>query len=302
MKRIINYEIKAEYKGHKISAFLKEKSYPESVLTELRKHEGSILINDLPVHMNYVLLSSQDTETLTVVIEDTSESPNIIPIKMPLNIVYEDDDILVINKPSGMPIHPSLNNYENTLANAVTYYYESQNLPFVFRCINRLDKDTTGLTIIAKHSLAAGILSKDMSNRKIKREYTTIVEGKFDQDSGRIDLPIGREGTSLITRKIDYQNGEPAITSYQVVSYNQSANLSLVKLKLETGRTHQIRVHMKAIGHPLIGDYLYNPDNKLMERQALHAGRIEFTHPIKRILLSFEVPLPDDMKTAAHFS
>lgn len=296
IKRSIKYKIETEYRGIKVSKYLKDKGYPEKILTLLRKQDGNLEINGEIIHMNYELLTKNDSETLVIHINEVESSEKIVPIKMPLDIVYEDDDILVINKPAFMPIHPSLNNYENTLANAVAHYYMQKNEPFIFRCINRLDRDTTGLTILAKHYLSAGILSKDMQNRKIKREYTAIVEGKFTETEGRINMPIGRIDDSMITRSIDYDNGETAITNYKVISYIKEKNLSLIKLNLETGKTHQIRVHMKAIGHPLIGDFLYNPDNALMKRQALHAGKIEFIHPVTHENMIFETQIPNDMR------
>ncbi len=294
LKRTIAYEITTEYKGIKVSRFLKEMGYPEKILTILRKVDGNLTINGKNIHMNYELLTSNSKETLVIHIYEEESSENIVPVNIPIDIIYEDEDILVINKPASMPIHPSLNNYDNTLANAVAYYFMMKDEPFIFRCINRLDKDTTGLTVLAKHYLAAGILSQNMQTRNIKREYTAIVEGHFDKEYGRIDFPIGRENASLITRTIDFKHGETAITNYQVLDYIERKNLSLVKLNLETGRTHQIRVHMKAIGHPLVGDYLYNPDSKLLNRQALHAGYIEFCHPITKEIISLSAPFPDD--------
>lgn len=294
IKRTIEYNISTEYKGMKVSSFLKNLGYPEKILTILRKRDGNLTINNEIIHMNYKLLTSHDKETLVIHIYEEESSENIVPVNMPIDIIYEDDDILVINKPASMPIHPSLNNYDNSLANAVAYYFQEKGEPFTFRCINRLDKDTTGLTILAKHYLAAGILSKSMQERKIKREYTAIVEGRFDNISGTINLPIGRDNSSMITRKIDYENGEKAITNYLVTNYLEKKNLSIVKLVLETGRTHQIRVHMKAVGHPLIGDYLYNPNSNILSRQALHAGHIEFIHPITNDKMSLAAPFPDD--------
>lgn len=294
LKRTITYEIPTEYKGIKVSKFLKDIGYPEKILTNLRKVDGSLTINDNIIHMNYELLTSCEKETLVVHIYEDVSSENITPINIPIDIVYEDDDILVINKPASMPIHPSLNNNDNTLANAVAYYFQEKKQPFIFRCINRLDKDTTGLTILAKHYLSAGILSKNMQERKIKREYTAIVEGRFEIEEGKIDLPIGRDNASMITRNIDYEHGETAITNYRVLKYIEESNLSIVSLVLETGRTHQIRVHMKAIGHPLIGDYIYNPSNTLLKRQALHAGYIEFIHPITQEKIVLNAPFPND--------
>lgn len=296
IKRSIHYDISTEYSGRKLTGVLRQWGYPEGILTRLRKEEGNLLINGCPVHMNHVLLKNHEAECLTVIISENESSDKIPAVKLPLSIVYEDEDILVINKSAGMPIHPSLNNYDNTLANAVAYYFESKNEPFIFRCINRLDRDTSGLTILAKHYLSAGILSQAMQERKIVREYTALAEGCFEVSEGIVTLPIGRCGDSLITRQVDPEKGEPAITHYRVCEYYPDNNVSLVKLTLDTGRTHQIRVHMKAIGHPLAGDFLYNPQSILLDRQALHAGHLEFDHPVTHEHLCFTVPLPMDIQ------
>ena len=192
-----------------------------------------------------------------------------------------------------MPRHPSLNNYRNSLANALMYYYQAQGLPFIFRCTNRLDRDTSGLTVIAKHLVSSSILSALAVNHEITREYLAIVRGIPAPSAGTINAPIGRTGSSLIERKIDFENGEHAVTHYRVLDTKNGH--SLVSLILETGRTHQIRVHMKYIGYPLIGDYLYNPDMEHMRRQALHSYRLAFRHPISGEQMAFTAPLPEDM-------
>ena len=232
-------------------------------------------------------------DTLTIHLIEEESSAKILPVPMDLDIVYEDEDILVLNKPADMPIHPSLNNYENTLANGVSAYYQQKGEAYVFRCMNRLDRDTTGLTILAKHMLSAAILSQDVANRAVHRTYLAIVEGTLT-GSGTIDAPIGRESDSLITRCIDYEHGERAVTHYRSLACHN--NLTLVSLRLETGRTHQIRVHMKHLGYPLIGDYLYHPDMTKIDRQALHSSLLEFTHPITKKAMKLSAPLPTDMR------
>ena len=199
----------------------------------------------------------------------------------------------MINKPADMPTHPSLNNYENTLANGIAYYFMEQKKEFCFRCINRLDRDTTGLTIVAKHMVSCSILQNDMFERKISREYLAIVDGIIEEDEGTIDAPIGRKEGSTIERRIDYEKGERAVTHFRVLERRK--NVSMVALKLETGRTHQIRVHMTSIGHPLLGDFLYYPQDKRMKRQALHAWKLTFWHPITKKEIKVEAPLPEDM-------
>lgn len=293
MERILNYEIPENFIGHKISEFLHNKGYSKQNLTVLKRMPESILVNGVWVHLNERLKAG---DILTVHITETEVSQKIPPVELPFPIVYEDEDLVVINKPANMPIHPSMKNYENTLGNAAAYYYEKQGKPFVYRCINRLDKDTTGLTIIAKHLVSCGILYTAMEQREIKREYIAIVEGEDIPESGTVDLPLGRKPDSAIERMVDYEHGDRAVTHYRVLA--KGGGLALLSLHLDTGRTHQIRVHMKEIGHPLIGDFLYHPENTQMDRQALHATKLEFTHPITGQELMLTAPLPEDMQKA----
>lgn len=291
MSRTINYFITSPDGNQTIQQFLHKKGYSSQIIKELKRTPGSIVINDSPQYMKHLL---QEEEILTVHILEACSSPKIPPVKLPLHIIYEDEDLLVINKPADMPIHPSLNNYENSLANALAWYFSQQNTPFVFRCINRLDRDTSGLTIVAKHLLSAGILSAMVAKRELHREYLAIVQGHILPKQGTIDAPIGRKEDSIILRMIDYENGERAVTHYSLKE--QKNGHSLLSIYLETGRTHQIRVHMKHIGFPLIGDYLYNPDMVHIGRQALHSYRLQFTHPITGESMDFTAPLPEDME------
>ena len=192
-----------------------------------------------------------------------------------------------------MPIHPSMNNYYNSLANALAWYYQEQGKPFIFRCCNRLDRDTSGLTVVSKHLISGSILSTMTKNREVHREYLAIVKGSVTPAAGIICAPLARKEGTIIERTVDFEHGEEAITHYRLVK--EANGHSLVSLKLETGRTHQIRIHMKHLGFPLIGDYLYNPDMEHMSRQALHSHHMEFAHPITGEWMSFTAPLPADM-------
>ena len=291
MDRQFIYKIDESNSNISIQAFLKSKGFSSANITALKKMPNNTLVNGIWVHMTE-LLSYGDT--LMVNVSETSSSEKIPPVELPLDIVYEDEDIIVINKSFDMPIHPSLNHYENSLANALAYYFEvEQGKPFIFRCANRLDKNTSGLTVVAKNMVSGNILSTMVKNREFHREYRAIVRGYLDKKEGTIDAPIGRVDSSIITRKIDFEAGERAITHYKVVQ--ESNGHSLISVKLETGRTHQIRVHFKYIGYPLIGDGLYNPDFEYMTRQALHSYRISFNHPISGKPMEFVAPLPEDM-------
>lgn len=290
MNRTFHYHITEHDAGKAIDFFLKSHGFSRHIISGLKTHAQGILINHIHQNTKYRL---QAGDLLTVTILEPTPSERIVPVPMELSIVYEDEDILVLNKPADTPIHPSMNNYENSLANGVAYYYQKETSPFVFRCINRLDRDTTGLTIVAKNSLSSAILSVMVSKRQIHREYMAIVSG-IPPISGTIDAPIGRKSDSAIERTVDYEHGERAVTHYTRIACSQTH--ALLKLQLETGRTHQIRVHMKHIGYPLIGDYLYNPDYSIIKRQALHSCRLTFSHPITGVPLEFTAPLPDDMK------
>ena len=291
MERIITYTIDNASTGLRIEQYLRRRGYSYQNLARLKKMRESILLNGA---WTYMRTAVKDGDILTVHIQEPESSPNIPPVKLPLDIVYEDEDIVVVNKPAGMPVHPSLNNYENSLANGLMYYYQEQGKPFIFRCTNRLDRDTSGLTVVAKHMVSSSILSSMGMRHEITREYLAIVRGALKPSEGTIDAPIGRTGSSLIERKIDFENGERAVTHYRVVE--EQNGHSLISLILETGRTHQIRVHMKYIGHPLVGDYLYNPDMEYIDRQALHSHRLSFTHPVTGEKMEFTAPLPTDMR------
>lgn len=290
MERIIHYNIHETEAGLRTEQYLRRKGYSYQNLTQLKKMPESILINGVWSYMRTPLNAG---DALTVHIRETDSSPNIPPVQLPLSIVYEDEDILVVNKPAGMPVHPSLNNYRNSLANALMWYYQNQGKPFIFRCTNRLDRDTSGLTVIAKHMVSSSILSGMGYRHEIEREYLAIVRGSLSPEEGVIDAPIGRTGSSLIERRIDYENGEHAVTHFRKIC--EKNGHSLVSLILETGRTHQIRVHMQHIGFPLVGDYLYNPDMEHISRQALHSHRLSFSHPITGEAMEFTAPLSSDM-------
>lgn len=310
MQRILEYQISETEQGHTVRQFLKTKGYSAQSIIQLKKRPECVQVNNSPVYMTY-RLNTCDLLTIRIIEETSSEK--ILPVQLPLDIVYEDEDLIIINKPAGMPIHPSMNNYDNSVANALAWYYKQQGIPFIFRCINRLDRDTSGLTIIARHYVSAGMLSdmltareqpaqtipgrdaQDTSQKRkgIRRQYLAVVRGSVIPPSGTITAPLSRKPGSVIERVVDFENGEYAVTHYRVIE--EKNGHSLVSLELETGRTHQIRIHMKYLGFPLIGDYLYNPDMEYIGRQALHSYRLTFTHPITGEAMELTAPLPEDM-------
>ena len=291
MERILTYTISDSEHHLRVEQFLRRKRYSRQNLTELKKMYNSVLLNGIWVHMNDILSVG---DTLTVHIQENTSSEHIPPTELPLDICYEDEDIIVVNKPAVMPIHPSLNHYYISLANALAWYYKQQNKSFIFRCTNRLDRDTSGLTVVAKHMLSASILSQMTVQHEIYREYLAVVRGSVSPSCGTIDAPLIRKSGSIIERAVDFENGERAVTHYQTIEGKNGH--SLVSLVLETGRTHQIRIHMKHIGFPLVGDYLYNPDMEFITRQALHSHKLRFSHPITGKMMEFTAPLPDDMR------
>ena len=425
--RQIDYIIPESFHGHTVEAFLRSKGYSRTTLYHLRNtralSEASHITTDVPSanadartictsaarighaaetkaasidgfvlngHRSYLKEVLATGDRLRCNILETEDSPNVIETEIPLSIAYEDEDILVIDKPAGLPIHPSMGHYEHTLGNALCWYthhvlgYEH----YVNRIVNRLDRDTSGLLIAAKNMHAAARLGDMIRAHEIQREYLAIASGDVrdifrcsDTDAtkqtasclsnasqnssvsasegarGRlhahrtvtpstlpsglylsraadpayararlqnldgcfpdslanipalsdpanpvlglhftVNAPIGRKEDSVIERCINYTEGDYAVTHGLLLSYNKEKDLSLLRLKLETGRTHQIRVHMQYLGHPLPGDFLYHADDRYITRQPLHSWRLRFRHPISGKLLELTAPLPADMR------
>lgn len=240
-------------------------------------------IND-DIHLNDIIY---------VLIDFEEDNSNIVPTKMNLNIVYEDEFMLILNKPAGIAIHPSCMHFDTSLSNGIRYYFDSISLKKKIRPVNRLDKDTSGLVIFAKNEYIQECLVNQMKSKIFKKEYLAILNGILENNTGTINAPIAREDNSIIKRCIR-EDGDVSITHYEVVK-NLENNMCLVKFILETGRTHQIRVHSAYIGHPIIGDTLYGTSSSLISRQALHSYKIEFIHPISKEKMIFEIDLPEDM-------
>ena len=292
MKTTMTYLIQQQDIQKTVEQFLLSNGYSAALIRRLRHTEQSILKNGSPVYTTYRL---DEGDSLTVTLPEEHGSENIVPVPMDLDIRYEDRDLLVVNKAAGVPIHPSQGNHDNTLANGIAWYLREKGEVAAYRAINRLDRDTTGLLILARHALSACMLSEMVRTHAIRRCYLAAASGLVPPE-GVIDAPIARTCDSTIERCVDFERGDSARTHYRTLCYNRDTDCSLVELRLETGRTHQIRVHMKHIGHPLPGDFLYNPDYRLIGRQALHSWQLDFIHPIKKEPLHFEAPLPEDMR------
>jgi 23S rRNA pseudouridine1911/1915/1917 synthase len=224
------------------------------------------------------------------------EQTGLTPVNMELEILYEDADLLIVNKPPFLLVHPLHPTQTNTLSHGIAYHFQQQGLSAKVRPVHRIDRDTSGLLVVAKTAYAHQHLDRQLRERNLHREYLAFVSGVIPEASGTIDAPIGKHKQHPNLRAVRPNSGEFALTRYEVVE--TYAHATLVRLKLETGRTHQIRVHMAHIGHPLIGDRQYGQvGTRLLKRQALHASRLSFQHPTTGEALTFEAPLPEDLLT-----
>lgn len=287
-------KVSKEYEGATIREFLKEDLGLSSRLIRRSAIEKRILVNKKEVRMRYIV----HTGDLVQINLQSDESQNITPEKMDLDIVYEDEDILVINKKPYMVVHPTKTYQSGTLANGVLFYFKETNQNCIVRLVSRLDMNTSGLIIIAKNQFAHMALSKEMEENNLEKRYLAIVHGNLKEKEGTIDAPIYRpDGEEFGTMRIVDERGQRSITHYKVIESFKDADL--VECLLETGRTHQIRVHMKHLGHPIYGDILYGfeGDEELIPRQALHAYGLDFKSPKTKETLSLRAKLPDDMES-----
>lgn len=291
MERIFTYTAEENYIGENIKTLLKQKfKMSSSLISSLKREEDGILVNGGKKHVNYII---QKGDCVKLTMREEGGSENIVPVEMKLDIVYEDEDVIIINKPPHLPTHPSAGHYDDTLANGLTYYFKHNCGERVFRAVNRLDKDTSGLMAVAKNAYTHARLCDEINSGELTRKYTAIVCGSLEKD-GTVDAPIGRAHDSTIER-IVRPDGQRAVTHYSVIK--SFGDYTLINLELETGRTHQIRVHMAHIGHPLLGDWLYGTEDKtLFPRPALHSRFIRFIHPVTGENLEFNADMAEDMR------
>ncbi|MBO5408945.1 MAG: RluA family pseudouridine synthase [Clostridia bacterium] len=273
-------ELEAETDYRKLDYFLKSKGISRRIITKLKFQEG-LLINGIPSTTIHPVAKG-DKITLRFLQEDTLSCK---PQKGPLSILYEDADLLAVNKPPKMATHPALGTKENTLGNYISQYYMDNDSPMPFRPVSRLDKETGGVIIVAKHSFAHSVLSEQMQTNLFQKKYLALTEGVFQKDSGEIIHPIARESEQSL-RRVCREDGKYAHTIYRVLTHNETT--SLVELELKTGRTHQIRVHLNAIGHPIIGDPLYGTVTG--DRLYLHSYQTIFRHPITGERITITAP------------
>jgi len=286
---LLSYEVKPDDKYVFLREVIKKEMQLSRALIINLKQQKKILVNGVPTLTNY-RLKPADVVSVDITL---SEQSSVKPEYMPLDIVYEDQDFLLLNKPPHLAVHPSKGLGAGTLANAVIYYWQAQGKSLLFRPINRLDRDTSGLILIGKSQYAHQAIAYQQKKGIIHREYQAVVEGVMPDDQGCIDLPIARKDPELRERIVD-DTGKSALTNYRVLQrFPEHTRLSLL---LGSGRTHQIRVHLSYIGHPICGDELYGSPSALIGRQALHAGRLSFIQPRTGQMLQFEAPLPVDIQ------
>lgn len=266
-----------------------EFSMSDRLLLKLKRLD-KIYLNGKNASVNQNISKNDLVECYLDYDEDNS---NIIPTEMPINIVYEDDAFLIVNKPAGIPVHPSMDHYTDSLSNGIAFYFSKICLKKKIRPVNRIDKDTSGIIIFAKNEYIQECLIRQMKSKQFVKKYIAVVNGNLDNSVGTINAPIARKEGSIIERCVN-SNGDNAITHYKVLK--RTANYDIVECILETGRTHQIRVHFAHIGHSLLGDTLYGTHSDLIKRQALHSYEVDFIHPITKQNVKYIADIPEDLK------
>lgn len=291
MKKNMTYRI--EEGNITIKDFLLSNNISSKAISTLKKQVDGILVNGKVQFTNYKL---QPNDILSINLDENNDYENIIATKMDLDILYEDDDIVIVNKSADITVHPSKKYFTNSLVNGLTYYYQNKNMDVKLHCITRLDKETSGCVLFAKNRIAANCLSNMVKQKEISKTYLSLASGKVSKQHFLISAPISRISKGNILRCVDFQTGKEALTECFLLEYYPSNDISLLKCLLHTGRTHQIRVHLQYINHPIVSDSLYNKSCNLLLRQGLHCYNIKFIHPISHQLIDVTSQLPADLK------
>ncbi len=285
----LNYILTPLDEGMSIRAILKNRLWMSSRLMRKVRDQNKVFINGNPVRMNE---KGKAGDCLTVGIPD--EISCFDPEPVPFSVIFEDEHLLIINKEAGYVVHPTKGHPSNTVANGIMHYMLSKGDSYKIRFINRLDMHTSGILLIGKNSYCQESFTRQAQKGRVLKKYSALVKGWMESEEGVIDLPIGRPGMDSIQRKVT-EKGYDSVTRYRVIR-RFAKPYTLMELILETGRTHQIRVHMAHIGHPVAGDSLYGQEECLILRQALHASQLDFDHPASGDRISVSAPLPKDME------
>ncbi len=291
MERRLTHAVTPEQDGRRVDAVLRESLHlTGSVIRRIKWLPDGILLDGEKTFPNVLVKPGQ---VLDVAVDDPSRENIILAAPGPLDIVYEDGDVIVLNKAAGVSVHPGPGHFDDTLGNFLLHHYDREGETADFHPVHRLDRGTSGLMVAAKHPHAQEVLKKQLHTESFRRVYLAVCEGIPEPPSGTLDAPLGPKPGSLVEQTVR-PDGKPARTRYEVLE--RWGGRALLSLELETGRTHQIRVHLAHIGHPLTGDFLYGAEDRaLIGRPALHSGLLSFLHPITGERLQFTLPLPEDM-------
>lgn len=288
---ILSYVVDCESDGKPVKYILKNKLELSERLIKKLKYDSKILKNSIPVYINEAVSVA---DVIEAIIDFEEENEDIIPENLPIDIIYEDDGMIAVNKQAGIVVHPTSKHFTGTIANGIMYYFKQNDINKTIRPVSRLDRDTSGIIIFAKNQYIQENLIRQMTAKTFRKEYVGIVTGSLEQDKGTINLPIERQPGSIMLRHIS-QTGSPSVTHFEVIERFTAA--TYVRFELETGRTHQIRVHCQAIEHPLLGETLYSDlQTDLIERQALHSIKVSFNHPQTNEKICLTAPLPKDIE------